>query len=65
VANYKCGKNQTQAKQLVAAKVWLGKLWLETKQALIFSYPPRSLFFIVRCKRIGVKINSALLFIIK
>jgi hypothetical protein len=22
--NYKCGKNQTQAKQLVAAKVWLG-----------------------------------------
>jgi hypothetical protein len=34
VANYKCGKNQTQAKQLVAAKVWLGKLWLETKQAL-------------------------------
>jgi hypothetical protein len=32
--NYKCGKNQTQAKQLVAAKVWLGKLWLETKQAL-------------------------------
>jgi hypothetical protein len=33
VANYKCGKNQTQAKQLVAAKVWLGKLWLETKQA--------------------------------
>jgi hypothetical protein len=30
----KCGKNQTQAKQLVAAKVWLGKLWLETKQAL-------------------------------
>jgi hypothetical protein len=29
----KCGKNQTQAKQLVAAKVWLGKLWLGTKQA--------------------------------
>jgi hypothetical protein len=34
VANYKCGKNQTQAKQLVAAKVWLGKLWLGTKHAL-------------------------------
>jgi hypothetical protein len=34
----KCGKlqvwqNQTQAKQLVAAKVWLGKLWLKTKHA--------------------------------
>jgi hypothetical protein len=28
-------KNQTQAKQLVAAKVWLGKLWLGTKQAVI------------------------------
>jgi hypothetical protein len=36
VANYKCGKNQTQAKQFVAAKVWLGKLWLGTKQALIY-----------------------------
>jgi hypothetical protein len=34
VANYKCGKNQTQAKQLVAAKVWLGKLWLGTKRAM-------------------------------
>jgi hypothetical protein len=34
----KCGKlqawqNQTQAKQFVAAKVWLGKLWLGTNQA--------------------------------
>jgi hypothetical protein len=38
VANYKCGKNQTQAKQLVAAKVWLGKLWLETKHALTFQH---------------------------
>jgi hypothetical protein len=27
-------KKQTQAKQLVVAKVWLGKLWLATKQAL-------------------------------
>jgi hypothetical protein len=29
-----CGKKQTQVKQLVAAKVWLDKLWLKTKQAL-------------------------------
>jgi hypothetical protein len=34
VENYKYGKNQTQVKQLVAAKVWLGKLWLGTKRAL-------------------------------
>jgi hypothetical protein len=26
-------KNQTQARQLVAAEHWLGKLWLRTKQA--------------------------------
>jgi hypothetical protein len=29
-------KNQTQSNQLVDAKVWLGKLWLGTKQAIIW-----------------------------
>jgi hypothetical protein len=32
--NYKCDKNQTQVKQLIAAKIWLSKLWLKTKQTL-------------------------------
>jgi hypothetical protein len=31
-------KNQTQASELVATKVWFGKLWLGIKQALFGSW---------------------------